>query len=204
MSTPAPDFYLASASPRRRELLAQLRYRFAALQVDIDETPRPGETAAGLVLRLAGQKAAAGTRLVELSDPRPVLGADTAVSVDGRILGKPATCDEAVAMLSLLSGREHHVLTGVALLHAGRLDTVQSATTVVFRPVTVAEMQRYWDTGEPRDKAGGYAIQGLAAAFVARIEGSYSGVVGLPLFETVRLLQDSGVSGWLQDGTYHE
>jgi septum formation protein len=204
MSTPAPDFYLASASPRRRELLAQLRYRFAALQVDIDETPRPGETAAGLVLRLAGQKAAAGTRLVELSGPRPVLGADTAVSVDGRILGKPATCDEAVAMLSLLSGREHEVLTGVALLTAGRLATVLSATTVVFRTVTVAEMRRYWDTGEPRDKAGGYAIQGLAAAFVARIEGSYSGVVGLPLFETVRLLQDSGVSGWLQDGTYHE
>ena len=91
MPTPAPDFYLASASPRRRELLAQLRYRFAALQVDIDETPQPGETAAGLVLRLAGQKAAAGARLVELRDPRPVLGADTAVSVDGRILGKPAT-----------------------------------------------------------------------------------------------------------------
>jgi septum formation protein len=133
-----------------------------------------------------------------------VLGADTAVSVDGRILGKPATRDEAVAMLSLLSGREHHVLTGVALLHAGSLDTVQSATTVVFRPITVAEMQRYWDTGEPRDKAGGYAIQGLAAAFVERIEGSYSGVVGLPLFETARLLQDSGVSGWQQDAPDHE
>ena len=196
MPTPAPDFYLASASPRRRELLAQLRYRFAALQVDIDETPQP--------LRLAGQKAASGARLVELRDPRPVLGADTAVSVDGRILGKPATRDEAVAMLSLLSGREHQVLTGVALLQGGRLDTAQSATTVVFRPVTVAEMRRYWDTGEPRDKAGGYAIQGLAAAFVERIEGSYSGVVGLPLFETARLLQDSGISGWQQDPPDHE
>ena len=141
---------------------------------------------------------------MELRDPRPVLGADTAVSVDGRILGKPATRDEAVAMLSLLSGREHQVLTGVALLQGGRLDTAQSATTVVFRPVTVAEMRRYWDTGEPRDKAGGYAIQGLAAAFVERIEGSYSGVVGLPLFETARLLQDSGISGWQQDPPDHE
>ena len=107
-------------------------------------------------------------------------------------------------MLSLLSGREHQVLTGVALLQGGRLDTAQSATTVVFRPVTVAEMRRYWDTGEPRDKAGGYAIQGLAAAFVERIEGSYSGVVGLPLFETARLLQDSGINGWQQDPPDHE
>lgn len=204
MSTPAPDFYLASASPRRRELLTQLGYRFAALQVDIDETPRPGETAAGLVQRLAAQKAAAGARLLELSDPRPVLGADTAVTIDGRLLGKPATRDEAVAMLSLLSGREHRVLTGVALLHAGRLDTALSATSVLFRPITEAEMRRYWGTGEPRDKAGGYAIQGLGATFVERIEGSYSGVVGLPLFETARLLQDSGVSGRLQDAPDHE
>ena len=107
-------------------------------------------------------------------------------------------------MLSLLSGREHRVLTGVALLHAGRLDSALSATSVLFRPITDAEMRHYWDTGEPRDKAGGYAIQGLAAAFVERIEGSYSGVVGLPLFETARLLQDSGVSGRLQESPDHE
>ena len=204
MSAAAPDFYLASASPRRRDLLAQLRYRFVALQVDIDETPRPAEDAAALVLRLAAQKAAAGARLVELSSPRPVLGADTAVVVDGRILGKPASPEESMTMLGLLSGREHRVLTGVALMHSGGLRTALSETRVHFRALSRAEMQRYWASGEPRDKAGGYAIQGLAASFVERIEGSYTGVVGLPLFETARLLQDSGISGWQQDAPSDE
>jgi len=200
----SPDFYLASASPRRRELLAQLGYRFLPLQVDIDEAPRAGESGRELVIRLAERKAVAGVRLVAASDPRPVLGADTAVVVEGRILGKPESLAEAAAMLALLSGRAHRVLTGVALAHGSRLAVALSETTVVFRPLAPEEIRRYWLTGEPRDKAGGYAIQGIAAAFVERIEGSYSGVVGLPLFETARLLQDSGISGWQTDAARHE
>jgi septum formation protein len=204
MNTRAPDFYLASASPRRRELLAQLRYRFVPLQVDIDEVPRPGESGGELVLRLARQKAAAGARLVATSGPRPVLGADTAVVVDGRILGKPDSLADALDMLGALGGRTHRVLTGVALLREGRVREALSETAVAFRPLSRAEIEAYWQTGEPRDKAGGYAIQGLAAAFVERIEGSYSGVVGLPLFETARLLQDSGITGWQADAVRHE
>jgi septum formation protein len=204
MNTPAPDFYLASASPRRRELLAQLRLRFAALQVEVDEAALPAEAAHDLVLRLAAQKAAAGERLLEAVDPRPVLAADTVVVVDGQILGKPGSLEQARDMLGRLSGRAHCVLTGVVLRQGGRVRSALSETTVVFRTLSPEEIDWYWRTGEPRDKAGSYAIQGLAAAFVERIEGSYSGVVGLPLFETARLLQASGVSGWHVDAPRHE
>jgi septum formation protein len=124
--------------------------------------------------------------------------------VDGRILGKPDSLADALDMLGALGGRTHRVLTGVALLHEGRVREALSETAVAFRPLSRAEIEAYWQTGEPRDKAGGYAIQGLAAAFVERIEGSYSGVVGLPLFETARLLQDSGITGWQADAVRHE
>ncbi len=199
--TTPPDFHLASASPRRRELLHQLGYRFAVLQVDIDESPHALEDPRALVLRLAARKAAAGAGLVATTLPLPVLGADTAVvAAGGELLAKPATRAEALRMLELLSGRAHTVLTGVALATPAGLRTACSETRVLFRRLERAEMRRYWDSGEPRDKAGGYAIQGIAAAFVERIEGSYSGVVGLPLFETARLLHDAGIEGW-QRGT---
>ncbi len=194
-----PDFWLASVSSRRRELLRQLGYRFALLRVDVDESPAVGEDAGALVARLAACKAIEGARLVAATRPLPVLGADTVVVVDGEVLGKPATRDEALRMLDLLSGRTHTVLTGVALLAGGRLRSVCSETRVSFRALTAVEVLRYWDSGEPRDKAGGYAIQGFGAVFVQRIEGSYSGVVGLPLFETARLLQDAGIDGWQQE-----
>lgn len=190
------DFYLASGSPRRRELLRQLGYRFAVLSVDVDESAFAGEEAAAMVLRLASDKAMAGARLLTEQRRLPVLGADTVVVVGDKVLGKPLTCDEALHMLGLLSGCTHHVFTGVALAAAGQLKTVCSETRVTFRELGRAEMQRYWETGEPQDKAGGYALQGLGAIFVERVEGSCSGVVGLPLFETARLLQDAGIDGW--------
>ncbi len=198
------DFWLASVSPRRRELLQQLGYRFVLLRVDVDESPLAGEEAAALALRLAVCKAGEGARRVAATSPLPVLGADTVVAVDGRVLGKPATRDEALQMLGLLSGRTHSVLTAVALVVGGRTSTVCSETRVSFRTLTAAEMLRYWDSGEPRDKAGGYAIQGFGAVFVQRIEGSYSGVVGLPLFETARLLQDAGIDGWQRGWPHNE
>lgn len=192
-----PDFLLASASPRRQELLRQLGCRFAVLPVDIDESARPGEEARELVLRLAAGKARAGERLNASSCALPVLGADTAVvTVDGTVLGKPRTQAEGLHMLGMLSGRMHVVLTGVALAVAGRLHTACSETRVFFRDLGQEEALRYWATGEPRDKAGGYAIQGFGAVFVERIEGSYSGVVGLPLFETASLLHDAGMECW--------
>lgn len=182
--------YLASRSPRRRELLHQLGLAHAVLAVAVDETPRPGEDPEQYVERLALAKARAGRRAIGTA--HPVLGADTAVVCDGRILGKPADAGDALAMLSLLSGREHRVLTGVALL-GGREQTAVSETLVRFRGIEPAEAAAYWASGEPRGKAGAYAIQGRGALFVARINGSYSGVVGLPLFETATMLAREGV-----------
>ncbi|HEV2112243.1 MAG TPA: nucleoside triphosphate pyrophosphatase [Gammaproteobacteria bacterium] len=184
--------YLASASPRRRQLLEQLGLRFEVLAADLDETPRPGEAAADYVQRLARAKAEAAA--ARLGDPAArVLGADTAVVLDGAILGKPRDRAEGLAMLARLSGRRHQVLSAVALWQGGRLDTALSSSEVSFRDISAAEARSYWESGEPADKAGGYAIQGLGAMFVVRLEGSYSGVVGLPLFETAELLRNAGV-----------
>jgi septum formation protein len=175
---------LASASPRRRELLSRLGLEFEVRAVDTDETPRPGETPEALVLRLALAKARAAARPGELA-----LGADTVVAADGALLGKPADDEDARRMLAALSGRSHEVWTGVALVEVpaaagtGRLRERARAcrTEVVFRALSESEIDAYVASGEPRDKAGAYAIQGGAANFVARVDGDYTNVVGLPL-----------------------
>lgn len=194
----SPDFFLASGSPRRRELLDRLGYRFAVVVAPIEEVPQDGEPALDYVRRMALGKARAGRLALDPGDTRPVLGADTEVEIDGRILGKPRSLADLQRMLGLLSGREHRVLSAVALDdgHAGALAVTQ--TVVRMRALRDAEIRAYWASGEPRDKAGGYAIQGLAAEFVTGIEGSYTGVVGLPLAETAALLRGRGIEGWQQ------
>lgn len=186
--TPHRTLKLASTSPRRREILETLGIDFAVVVVDVDEEPRAGESPEDMVLRLAEAKA-------EAADVEPdslVLGADTAVVIDGEILGKPRGEADAVAMLARLSGRVHRVLTGVALRGPHGTRSVLSETDVQFREIGRDEALAYWHSGEPQDKAGGYAVQGLGGIFVERIEGSYSGVVGLPVFETVALLREAG------------
>ena len=185
--------YLASASPRRRELLAQINVAYALLAVAVDETPLAAEEPAGYVARLALTKARAGWETLGGRPPRPVLGADTAVVIDGLILGKPRDRDEGLAMLARLSGREHQVLSAVALVMGKREAWRVQTSSVRFRSLTSQERQAYWDTGEPADKAGAYGIQGRAAAFISELQGSYSGVMGLPLFETAELLRDFGI-----------
>lgn len=194
MNDGAAQIILASGSPRRAELLTQLKIRFSRVIPDVDESARPGESVADLVRRLALAKASAGSDLAGCA--LPVLGADTLVAVDGVALGKPADRSDALDMLGRLSGRAHEVLSAVAVVAAGSIQAEVSRSTVVFREISAVEAARYWDTGEPRDKAGGYAIQGLGSIFVERMEGSYSGVVGLPLLETERLLIAAGVDCW--------
>ncbi|MCA8864997.1 MULTISPECIES: Maf family protein [unclassified Halomonas] len=188
----APVLCLASASPRRRDLLASIGVPVTVYPCDIDETPLVGETPHAYVQRLAVAKAEAAAPLTDL----PTLGSDTAVVVDGRILGKPADFDEGAEMLRLLSGRTHEVLTAVAVSGPARMLTCCVATQVTMREISADEIVAYWRTGEPADKAGGYAIQGLAAIFVKQIQGSHSAVVGLPLFETTHLLCRQGVPIW--------
>ncbi|MDX5378198.1 MAG: Maf family nucleotide pyrophosphatase [Halomonas sp.] len=183
---------LASASPRRRELLASIGVVAEVKPVDIDETPLAEENPEAYVVRLAREKASAGGRLTRL----PTLGSDTAVVCEGRILGKPADRTEAAEMLHLLSGRAHQVLTAVAVTGPAGLLEVCVTTRVHMRRIEEREVAAYWATGEPVDKAGGYAIQGLAAIFIERIEGSHSAVVGLPLYETAQLLGRQGVRLW--------
>jgi septum formation protein len=183
--------YLASSSPRRRELLEQIGVHYTVCPVDVPERAHPGEAPEEYVLRLALAKARAGR--AALGAPAPVLGADTAVVVEETILGKPRDRADALAMLARLSGRDHRVLSGVALVEGEREESRLSVTRVRFRALAPGEAAAYWASGEPADKAGAYAIQGLAAVFVERIEGSYSGVMGLPLFETAELLERFGV-----------
>ena len=192
-----PDFvYLASASPRRRELLRQIGVPFRLIAGDVDEGRLQDEAPVTYVLRLAAAKAHTGWQSRREAADAPVLAADTAVVFDGRILGKPLDRSDAEHMLRTLSGRTHEVLTAVALRSHAGLETRISQSWVTFRPIDAAEARAYWDTGEPCDKAGGYAIQGHAAVFVARLEGSYSGVMGLPLFETAELLKLAGLPYW--------
>lgn len=185
------DIHLASSSPRRREILAAMGIRFTAAGVDIDETRYAGEPVTDMVVRLAVAKVGAARATVDRS--LPVLGADTAVALDDHVLGKPESEAEAVEMLASLSGRAHKVLTGVALDYAGEIMSVTSVTEVRFREIHHDEASSYWQSGEPRDKAGAYAVQGIGGIFVEYISGSYSGVVGLPVFETAELLSKAGL-----------
>lgn len=178
-------FVLASASPRRAELLRAAGFEFIVDPVDVDESALPGEHAGDHVVRLARQKASAGARR---HPGRAVLGADTVVVLEGRILGKPRDDDEARRMLAALSGRVHHVYTGVAVARNGELRDALDISAVSFGPLTTDEIADYVASGEPRDKAGAYAIQGRASRYVERLEGSYSGVVGLPVAVAHRLL----------------
>ncbi|WP_407312266.1 Maf family protein [Pseudomonas sp. nanlin1] len=191
--------YLASASPRRRELLAQIGVPFTQINAGIDETPLPNEQPDDYVRRLARAKAEAGwvNLTVEArATDAVVLGADTVVVIDGQILGKPADKAEALATLARLSGREHQVLTAVALYANARVEACLVRSQVRFRPISEAEAHAYWASGEPQDKAGSYAIQGLGAVFVMALNGSYSAVVGLPLCETAELLARMHIPCW--------
>ena len=187
-----PDIYLASHSPRRRELLGQIALPFSPLDVSVDESWDEDESPEVFVIRVALEKARAGWAQVADANPLPTLGADTVVVQDGTVLGKPRDRDEALAMLRSLSGGEHRVLTGVALVD-DRESTRLSVNRVQFRELSDHELQRYWESGEPKGKAGSYAIQGLGGVFAEHLEGSYSGVMGLPLFETTDLLDEFGI-----------
>jgi septum formation protein len=196
------SLYLASRSPRRRELLSQIGVRFHLLlfrsradsEPDVNEDVLPEESPAAYVERVALAKAEAGwKRLLQRNLPRaPVLAADTTVAVEGRILGKPADRGEAARMLAELSGKRHEVLSAVAIKYDDRIESALSVTQVRFRALSEDEIRQYVATGEADDKAGAYAIQGRAAQFVAEIHGSYSGVMGLPLFETAQLIEKIG------------
>jgi septum formation protein len=190
-----PLLCLASASPRRRELLEQIGVAHTLAPADIDEQPRAGESPEEYVLRVARAKAehVAGSGR---SRGLPVLAADTTVVAGGRMLGKPRDAREAAAMLELLSGAAHTVLSAVALAYRGGLATRLSSSRVHLRPTSPEERAAYCATGEPYDKAGGYAIQGFAAVFIDALEGSYSGVMGLPLYETAELLRLAGIAVW--------
>ncbi len=197
------SIYLASRSPRRRELLKQIGVPFEMLLlredlrrgIDVDETPLPDESPGVYALRIATAKATVALQqIAQRGLPhKPVLAADTTVVASERILGKPADTEDAVRMLRSLSGREHKVITAVALALRDQVETQISASSVWFRELTEPELRRYVASGEPTDKAGAYAIQGRAAAFVLRIDGSYSGIMGLPLSETADLLSRFGI-----------
>ncbi len=183
-----PKIALASASPRRRELLSQLGVEFELVRGDIDETQLPGEAATDYVLRLARQKAAAGLAAQQTTEPLPTLGADTIVVVDGAVLGKPADQADFFRMMQLLSNRQHQVYTAIALATPDQIWSDTIKTEVWFSELSEQQMLDYWHSGEPTDKAGGYGIQGLAGCFIPKINGSYFAVVGLPLYETAQLL----------------
>ena len=197
-----PRIYLASRSPRRRELLAQIGVRFELLMFrgvpredpDVDESVLPGEHPEDYVVRVTLAKARAGLRRVRERHliPHPVLAADTTVEIDGAVIGKPEHEADAVAFLQRLSGRTHRVLTAVALSYEGHTEHQLNASEVRFRVLGQDEIRRYVASGEPLDKAGAYGIQGRAAIFVEEIRGSYTGIMGLPLYETAILLRRYG------------
>ena len=202
MSIKQPRIYLASQSPRRRELLKQIGVNFEMLilrsdprrDVSVDETPEENENPSNYVQRICKLKAHAGWDALNFRNlpPFPVLAADTTVTIDDKIIGKPVNNDHAAEILHTLSGRQHQVLTAVALYFENRFEMRLSSTTVTFAKLDDARIHRYLLSNEAHDKAGAYGIQGYAGAFVERIEGSYTGVMGLPLFETVELLKNFG------------
>ena len=194
--------YLASKSPRRRELLKQIGIHFELLlireqapRVDVDEAPMPSETAHAYVERVCKLKAEAALAVMRQRrlTLRPVLTADTTVALDGQIFGKPVDQADARRMLSLLSGESHQVLTAVAVAVGNDIKQVLTTSFVTFAKLSEEDIKRYIETGEPMDKAGAYAVQGLAAKFIVKLSGSYSGVMGLPLYETTTLLRQCGV-----------
>ncbi len=186
---PSKRVHLASASPRRAELLRNLGLEFTVGGVDIDESRLPGESPREMVLRLAEAKARAARSSADV-----VIGSDTAVVLDDVVFGKPIDEPDCLRMLAALSGTVHKVMTAVAARHAGGTDTTVSVTDVRFREIGRDEARAYWQSGEPHDKAGAYGIQGLGGVFVEAIEGSYSGVVGLPVYETAQLLTAAGLT----------
>ncbi len=187
------DLHLASASPRRRELLDQIGVCYQTLNVDVPEVPLRNEPPQVFVQRLALAKARAGWLQLADGDGPPVLGADTAVVLEGRILGKPRDAEHGKAMLAQLAGRTHQVMSAVALMTAAKKAVKVSISDVTFAPLSTAQIDAYWASGESHDKAGAYAIQGRAAIFIRHLAGSYSGVMGLPLYETAGLLQEFGI-----------
>ena len=189
------DLYLASQSPRRCELLQQLGVKFKVWPANLPEVAKPGELPSEFVQRLAMEKARHVWQALNEAQRKPVLGADTVVCIDNEMLGKPQTKQDGIKMLQQLSGRTHEVMTGVALVSQQHSVCV-NVSEVTFKSLTVAEIERYWATAEPVDKAGGYAIQGFAAAFIVHLVGSYSGVMGLPLYETAQLLQSQQIPIW--------
>jgi septum formation protein len=196
LKTQSPSIYLASRSPRRAELLQQMGVLFTVVPADIDETPHAMERSDAYVKRLAIEKAQAGYALVlqKAWFEMPVLAADTSVSFDGEILGKPQNDEDAYRMLSLMSGRWHEVHTGIAVAQAGHVAMEISSTMVQMDDLSDAVIRAYIATGEPKDKAGAYGIQGIAGSLIKRIEGSYSGVMGLPVYETAKLLKQAGIA----------
>ena len=193
MAAASPVVRLASVSPRRRELLTQIGVPHLVTGAHIDEAVHPGERPHDYVQRMARTKA---QTVWEQDLSLPVLGADTTVVLDGKVFGKPADRADALRMLGLLSGRTHNVLTAIALASKEGLAMRVSVSAVRFRTLAADEIAAYWETGEPRDKAGAYAIQGLGAVFIESLTGSFSGVMGLPLFETSELLRAAGVPCW--------
>jgi septum formation protein len=192
--TTEPVVCLASMSPRRRELLHQIGVPHTVIAAHVDESLLPAEAPADYVVRLARLKA---STVRERGEALPVLAADTTVVLEGSIFGKPADRAECLAMLTALAGRTHQVLTAVALATERHITVRVNCSAVRFRHMERAEIEAYWETGEPRDKAGGYAIQGYGAVFVEALSGSYSGVMGLPLLETAELLREAGVHCWM-------
>lgn len=189
-----PQCYLASSSPRRMQLLQQLGISFQVVRIDVNEIQGPGESAQDYVMRVALDKARAGWNSPERLHECPVLGADTEVVLGDQVFGKPRDREHAIDMLGRLSGTCHQVLSGVAMVQGEREDVVLNTNQVCFRALTEAEIRAYWNTGEPDGKAGAYAIQGRAAMFISHLEGSFSGVMGLPLFETAELFTAFDVS----------
>jgi len=206
MSISDKRIYLASRSPRRRDLLKQIGVPFELLLlrddlrrgVDVDETPLADESPGVYVLRIAKEKAAMAVRQIayRVLPQKPALAADTTVVFDGQIVGKPDDAEHAARILRAFSGREHQVLTAVAVALREQIETQISVSSVWFRELSEADIRRYCASGEPLDKAGAYAIQGRAGAFVTRISGSYSGIMGLPLTETTELLQKFNIPVW--------
>jgi septum formation protein len=188
-----PSLILASGSPRRRELLGQLGFPFVVVSPDVDETPLGHEDPRRYVARLAAAKAGAVATRAEAAGA-VVLAADTTVELDGTILGKPADAADAARMLHALAGRDHEVHTAVGLAHGGHVHVVTVTTTVSFAPLGPGEIAWYVATGEPMDKAGAYALQGIGGAFVAAVRGSVTNVIGLPMVETLGLLAEAGIT----------